>query len=208
MGVADAKEQPTRERGPRELQVMQAVAARDQNAFAGIVDEHARTLHRIAYRMLGDGAEAEDVAQETLLRLWDHADRWRDVQGVGGGGQPGIAAWLRRVAMNLCLDRLRRKRFSSDEDVPERIDDAPSADSLIDEDRIRRATIAVIGALPERQRAAIMLTYYEDLSNQLAADSLDMNVKAFESLLLRARRALRDALEAQNLVPDFVDGGR
>jgi RNA polymerase sigma factor (sigma-70 family) len=179
--------------------LMCAIAARDGDAFSHVTQTQAPAMYRIAYRMLGDATEAEDIAQEALLRLWDNAAKWR-------GDGPGIGAWLNRVTTNLCLDRLRRKRFSSDEVLPDRIDDTPGADEQIDEDRLRNATVAAIGTLSERQRAAIILTYYENCSNQSAADVLDMNIKAFESLLLRARQTLRRTLEARQLLPGFVGG--
>lgn len=167
--------------------LMARIAARDAAAFRVAVDGHASRAHRIAYRMLADPAEAEDIAQETMLRLWDHAGKWRP-------GGPGIAAWTTRVASNLCLDRLRKRRFASDEAVPERADETPLADAAIEADQARARTVAAVHALPERQRAAIVLTYYEELTNSAAAAALDMNIKAFESLLLRARTALKVAL--------------
>jgi RNA polymerase sigma factor (sigma-70 family) len=126
-------------------------------------------------------------AQEALLRLWRDAAKWQ-------AGGPGTGGWLRRVVVNLCLDRLRRRRFSSDEAMPERVDDTPLPPQEMDAARLRAATVAAIAALPDRQRAAIVLTYYEEVSNQVAAEMMDMNIKAFESLLLRARSALRTAL--------------
>ncbi len=105
-----------------------------------------------------------------------------------------MAAWLTRVATNLCLDRLRRRARLSDEAPPERADEAPLADALIGAQQERAAVIAALDLLPERQRAAIVLTYYEELPNAEAAAMLDMNIKAFESMLLRARRALRTML--------------
>ncbi len=173
--------------------LMARVVARDGAAFRLIADTHALTLRRIAYRMLGDATEAEDVAQEALLRLWEHAARWR---ATGSG----IGAWLNRVAMNLCLDRLRRRRFASDDAVPDRADEAPNADTLIAEEQGRATVVKCIDALSERQRAAIVLTYYEGLSNIMAADTLDMNIKAFESLLHRARQTLRERLVGAGLV--------
>jgi RNA polymerase sigma factor (sigma-70 family) len=167
--------------------LMARVRARDAAAFRILVDRHVRPLHRIAYRMIGDATEAEDLAQEALLRLWRDAAKWQ-----AGGARTG--AWLKRVVVNLCLDRLRRRRFSSDEAVPERADDTPLAPEEMDAARLRAATVAAIAALPDRQRAAIVLTYYEEVSNQVAAETMDMNIKAFESLLLRARSALRAAL--------------
>lgn len=173
--------------------LMARVVARDGAAFRAIADAHALALRRIAYRMLGDATEAEDVAQEALARLWEHAGRWRSTGS-------GIGAWLNRVTMNLCLDRLRRRRFASDEAVPDRADDAPNADALIAEEQGRAAVVKCIQALSERQRAAIVLTYYEGLSNIMAAETLDMNIKAFESLLHRARQTLRESLVAAGVV--------
>lgn len=172
--------------------VMARIAGRDALAFSRVVEAQVAKLHRVAYRMLGDGAEAEDVAQEALLRLWASADRWRP-------GQAGIAAWLTRVAVNLCLDRLRRRRFSSDAEVPDRPDDAPGADEAMAEARMRAAALAALGDLTERHRAAIVLTYYEELPNAAAAEVLEMKLKAFESLLLRARGAMRAALAERGL---------
>jgi RNA polymerase sigma factor (sigma-70 family) len=172
--------------------LMARVLRRDAAAFRVVVDSHARMLHRIAYRMIGDATEAEDLAQEALTRLWQHAGRWQ-------AGGSGIGAWLTRVTMNLCLDRLRRRRFASDEAVPERADDAPLATALIEAEEQRQRVVAAIAALPDNQRAAIVLTYYEDQPNAAAAESLTMNIKAFESLLLRARGALKRALTSDDV---------
>ena len=110
------------------------------------------------------------------------------------GSRPGVAAWLTRVATNLCLDRLRQRARLSGEEVPERADEAPLADTAIERDQARGAVIAALDRLTERQRAAVVLTYYEELPNADAAVMLELNIKAFESLLLRARRALKDLL--------------
>ena len=167
--------------------LMRRVGAGDAGAFQLLVEAHAKRPHRIAWRMLGDASEAEDVAQEACLRLWKDAARWQ-AQGAG------VGAWLARVATNLCLDRLRRRLRLSDEEVPERTDPAPIADELIGVEQERARVRAALDTLPERQRAAVVLTYYEDLTNAEAAALLDMNIKAFESLLLRARHALKARL--------------
>lgn len=171
---------------------MARVAARDGAAFAQLVDAHAAVPQRVAYRMTGNAAEAEDIAQDALLKLWEHAGKWRS-------DGPGVAAWLTRVAVNAAIDRLRRRRFASEEAPPDREDEAPTADVALDAARLARAVKACVGALPDNQRAAIVLTYYEDMPNMQAADILGLNVKAFESLLFRARAALRRAMKAKGL---------
>lgn len=167
--------------------LMLAVGDGDASAFRLLVERHHGLVFRIAWRMLNDASEAEDVAQECFTRLWTQAPGWSP-QGGGLGG------WLRRVATNACLDRIRKHRRLSDEPVPDMTDEAPLPDAQADSARQRDAVVAAVQALPDRQRAAIVLTYYEDMSNAEAAATLDMHLKAFESLLLRARAALRSAL--------------
>ncbi len=172
--------------------LMAQVAARDPSALRLLADRHAEIAWRIAYRMLGDRQEAEDVAQEALLRLWQYADRWQS-------GGTGVAAWLTRVATNACLDRIRRRRFVGEDAIPERADESPLADAEIEADETQQAVAGCIEALPERQRAAIVLTYYEERQNRMAADILAMQLKAFESLLFRARATLRECVESKGV---------
>lgn len=174
--------------------LMVRLAAREADALRVLSDRHAALPWRIASRMLGDAAEAEDVAQEALLRLWQQADRWQ-------AGSSGVAAWLTRVATNLCLDRLRRRRFVGADEAPERADETPLADTAMVGDEVRDAVKRCIDALPDRQRAAIVLTYYEEKQNQMAAGILEMQLKAFESLLFRARAGLRTCIEGKGVVP-------
>jgi len=185
---------------PDDAALVAAVARRDASAFRLLVDRHAPALHRLAYRMLGDASEAEDVTQEALLRLWDHADVW----APRGGGLP---AWLRRIASNLCLDRLRRRARMSEAPPPERIDEAPPADACLDAERLSAIAQNALQALPDRQRAAVVLTYYEQLSNLAAADMLGLKLKAFESLLVRARAALRTHIAAAGISAADLGGG-
>ncbi len=178
--------------------LMRRVAAGDADALAIVADRHTPMLYGIAWRMLGDAAEAEDVVQEAIMRVWVKAAGWTPVGG-------GLGGWLRRIATNLCLDRKRKRAFVSDGDVPELVDDAPAADALIDEDRRNRGVTIALQSLPDRQRAAIVLTYYEALSNADAAATMGLGVKALESLLVRARQGLSRSLAAQGLL---TEGGR
>ena len=177
----------------RDDALMACLAARDAQALRTVISLFGEKAHRIAWRMLGDAAEAEDVAQEAMLKLWQQADGW-------SAGGHGIGPWLARVTANLCIDRMRRIRPVTSEDLPERVDETPLADEQIDEAQIRSLMQAALQALPDRQRAAIVLTYWQECSNQEAALALEMNIKAFESLLLRARKALREAMMKRGLV--------
>lgn len=184
---------PSPEGPTNEAQLVARIAARDEAAFRIAIEQHAKLLHRIAYRMMGEPHEAEDIVQEAMLRLWDHAPKLE----ARGAASPKLAAWLKRVCINLAIDRLRVAKRSSDAEVPERADETPLADAQMEASEEGAAARALIAHLPEKQRAAIVLTYYEELPNSEAAAVLDMNIKAFESLLHRARAALRKGYAAR-----------
>lgn len=161
-------------------------------AFAALVDRHSPALYRVARRMLADAHEAEDVVQDCFARLWQNAPRWTP-------SGAGLVGWLHRVTMNLCFDRKRRVQPLTGTDLPDRPDERPLPDRLLQLDQTQRGIAAAIADLPERYRAALVLCYYEGFTNALAADILDLNIKAMESLLFRARRHLREMLQARDI---------
>lgn len=142
---------------------------------------------RTARRVLGDEAEAEDVAQEAMLRLWRIAPEWR-------AGEAKVSTWLFRVAVNLCTDRLRRRRGVGLDAIPEPEDGAPGAAAgLIEADRMA-ALDAALMALPERQRQAVVLRHLEGLANPEIAEIMGLGIEAVESLTARGKRNLALAL--------------
>ncbi len=169
------------------------IALGDQRAWVAVVDRHANAILGCAWRILGDRAEAEDVSQETFVRLMAKADGWQS-------GGPKLRTWLYRVAVNLCIDRRRAKRTEPLEEIELRPD--PSADEPAVRRRLdlTRSVGRALSVLPERQRTALTLVHFQGLSNIEAADALDVSVEALESLLARARRAMRVTLE-----PDRAD---
>lgn len=148
-----------------------------------------------AYRLLTDRSEAEDVAQETFLRLWTHARQWTP--------QTRLSAWLHRVAHNLCIDRLRGRAEHSSERV-ERLQASDRPSTLVARRQVAKAVEEAVSALPERQRVAISLVHFQGLSNTEAAEIMDISVDALESLLARARLALRKGLTS---VDEQTQGG-
>ena len=146
-----------------------------------------------AARLLADRTEAEDIAQEAMLRLWRVAPDWRQ-------GEARVSTWMYRVATNLCTDRLRmRKRRQTDalDLVAEPEDSAPPVvATLIEADRMAALT-AALAALPDRQREAVVLRHIEQLTNPEIAEILQIGVEAVESLTARGKRALTAALATQ-----------
>lgn len=188
-GVRASADSARKAEGEADSVLVSAVAGGDAGAFRLLTDRHLVAIHRLAARMLGNPNEAEEVTQDTFLKLWTHAGRWQPAERNGQ-----VLPWLRSIAMNACIDRLRRRRFDSGEEVPESADDAASAAEQIDQSRLSSLVWRALDGLPDRQRAAIILTYHEELSNAEAAATMNLHLKAFESLLLRARQALKAAL--------------
>lgn len=169
------------------------VGAGDRQAYHILVERHGRRVLAMARRMTGNLAEAEDVAQDAFLRVWQHAADWRD-KGAR------FTTWLYRVVMNLCLDRRRRAPMAPLEVAGDPIDSRPSAEAALAAGQRAALVTSALGALSDRQRAALVLSYYEGLSNAAAADVLAVSVEALESLLARARRALRVELEKRGVI--------
>jgi RNA polymerase sigma-70 factor (ECF subfamily) len=192
---------PASRSGPDETDddaaLLTRVSAGDAQAFRSLVDRHLPTVLAIARRMLRDDAEAEDVAQETLLRLWRNAATLE----LGAGG---VRPWLRRVVANLSIDRVRAKRNTTvTEAVPEESEPARQVKQLAERELEVRVDLA-LKALPERQRLALTLFHYEGMSQIEVGDAMGISDEAVESLLARARRALKSALkdEWQALLPE------
>lgn len=169
-----------------DAELLERVANGDPGAYRELVERHVRGVHAFVYRMLGSRAEAEEVSQESFLRLWKHADTFV--------ARAKPSTWLYRVAHNLAVDRLRRRReisnTSSVEEVP--ASDRPSL-HLYDK-QVAEAVEGALAELPERQRAAISLVHYQGMSNAEAAEVLGVKVRALESLLARGRQQLRERL--------------
>lgn len=150
-------------------------------------------------RMLGgDRTEAEDVTQEAMLRLWKIAPEWRQ-------GEAKVTTWLYRVTANLCTDRLRKKRGVALDTVPEPEDETPGAvEGMIEADRARALETA-LGALPDRQREAVVLRHLEGLTNPEIAEAMEISVEAVESLTARGKRTLARQLAGQREELGYVE---
>ena len=152
-----------------------------------------------AFRMLSDRAEAEDVTQEALMRLWKIAPDWRQ-------GEAQVSTWLWRVVANLATDRLRKRhRVAPLEDAGEPADEGASAAAQMQASARRAALSEALADLPERQRQAVELRHIEGLGNPEIAAILKISVEAVESLTARGKRALARALESRKAELGYTD---
>jgi RNA polymerase sigma-70 factor (ECF subfamily) len=167
--------------------LMARVARGDEVAYRLLSRRHVPAMLGLARRILGNAADAEDVAQEAMLRVWTHAPRWQPLAQ--------FRTWLTRVVVNLCLDRKRRASWVALEAAGEIVDPALGATEQAEHNERDRLVAGAIAGLPARQRTAIVLTYGDGMSNAQVAEVLDTTVSAVETLLVRAKQNLRRALD-------------
>lgn len=173
-----------------DIELLARIGNNEPEAVKEMVSRKLPRLLALASRLLGDAEEARDVAQESFLKIWKTAGQWRS-------GHARFDTWLHRVTLNLCYDRMRRrKEYPLDDDEPliEIADTAPPPHDQCLADAQNAQMAAALAALPARQREAIVLQYYQELSNTEAAAAMEISVEALESLLSRARRNLRSHL--------------
>ncbi|TKI04589.1 RNA polymerase sigma factor [Martelella alba] len=179
------------ERDP-DAELIAAVGRNEPDAIRLLVARKLPLLLSLAGRMLNDPMAAEDVAQEAFIRVWRQAPHWRE-------GEARFETWLYRIALNLCYDRLRARREQLLDAIPENPDSVLSPDAHLSEQHRRAGVRTALAALPLRQREALVLNYYQELTNSEAAAVMGISVEAVESLLARARRSLRAMLDNESL---------
>lgn len=167
-----------------DAELLSAFAGGDRDVAAVLTQRLLPRVLAQAVRMLADRAEAEDVAQEAMMRLWRIAPDWRT-------GEAEVSTWLYRVTANLCTDRLRKRRRTAPlEAAPEPEDAAPSAPQRMQDGLRMTALSQALADLPERQAQAVALRHLEGLSNPEIAAAMDISVRSVESLTARGKRAL------------------
>ncbi len=167
--------------------LLERLALGEEAAFCALVKRHIDRAYAIALRIIGNPADAEDVVQDTMLKIWIHRGRWQP-------GRAKFSTWLYRVISNRCID-LRRKPRTENVDVVSDVADAqPDASSIIERNEVSSLLDAATRRLPEQQRVAVILSYHENMSNGEIAEVMDTTVAAVESLLKRGRQQLRELL--------------
>ncbi|MBL4739796.1 MAG: RNA polymerase sigma factor [Sneathiella sp.] len=168
--------------------LMKQVADGNMVACRTLAARHLDHAYGLAFRVIGDKGYAEDIAQESFLRLWKIAPKWHP--------SAQIKTWLFRVIHNLCIDRLRKENRYSGTEIPEIIDPAPNPYQMREAKQLQDAVSNALQKLPLRQRTAITLVHFQQCGNIEAADIMDISVEALESLLSRGRRKLRELLDS------------
>jgi RNA polymerase sigma-70 factor (ECF subfamily) len=175
--------------------LLAAIAAGDATAFSALMQRHSDRAFSLAFRITGRRGDAEDVVQDAFIQVWTRARDWQ-------AGRAKFSTWLYRVIVNRCLDLKRKPVSANIEAIEEPMDPSADALTLIERTQQQEALAKAVAALPERQRAAIALTYTTGLKNAAAAAVMEMSVKAFEALLVRAKRSLRTQLTGEEDVVD------
>jgi RNA polymerase sigma-70 factor (ECF subfamily) len=168
-------------------ELLDKLAAGDEVAFRMLVERHIDRAYAIALRIVGNAADAEDVVQDTMLKIWSHRGRWQH-------GRAKFSTWLYRVISNRCIDLRRKPRNENVETVPEVADGQPGAVEIIERNELNGMLELAMQRLPEQQRIAVIFSYHENMSNGEIAQVMDTTVAAVESLLKRGRQQLRQLL--------------
>jgi len=174
-------------------QLISAIRLNDSHAFALLMQRHLQRVLAVSQRIMGNEADADEVTQETFMRFWNYAPKWET------GDPAGVRTWLNRVATNLCIDRLRRQRNVPLDEAGEIEDEKPNAADTIQKQDRREVFRNLLLKLPPRQRAAIVLAYYEDMTITQVAQAMELTQGAADSLLVRGRKNLRDLLAKRGI---------
>ena len=183
-----------------DAELLARFAQGDRAAAQVLTARLAPVVYAQAFRMLGDRAEAEEITQDSLLRLWNAAPDWQ-------AGQAKVTTWLYRVTSNLCIDKMRKSKRHSSGAVPEMPDNGPDMERRLQDRARAQALRAALSDLPDRQKQALVLRHLEGLSNPDVAQIMQISVEAVESLMSRGKRSLADALAPQKKALGLEDDG-
>ena len=169
---------------PDDAELMADIRKGSHMAFNALVRRHSNRFYRLAYRYTRNRQTAEDRVQDAFLKLWEDPSRWKQERNVK------FTTWFYRVVVNLCLDTMKRTTPLQMAEGFEPEDERDGVDIAMQNARDEQWLEQSIATLPERQRTALNLCVYEELSNQEAADIMGVQLKALQSLLMRAKTTL------------------
>lgn len=173
---------------------MQRIAEGDQIAFRKLSGELGQRIFAMAFRLLsGDRSTAEDVSQEVLIKIWQFAPKFQ----VGGS----VNGWVSRITYNACMD-VHRARKNKTEELPESLSLPETASAHVLNNEYRSFLLQAVDRLPDRQKEAILLTYFHDNARKDVAKAMKTTEKAVEHLVSRGLKAL------ETLIPANINGER
>lgn len=167
--------------------LLERMKADDSEAYRILVERHVDRAYALALRTLRNPADAEDVAQEALVKAWTHRHSWQP-------GKAKFSTWLYRVVFNRCIDLKRMPSNACLDDVAEPEDDCPDSVDSIQRRQVYGRLEDALATMPDQQRAALTLAYFDEMGNSEIATVLGTTVQAVESLLKRGRQGLRERL--------------
>ncbi len=176
-----------------------AFANGDRRAAQQLTERLMPKIYAHAYYRLGNIADAEDVTQESFLKLWKFAPKWKDDRAQ-------VSTWLYRVVSNLCKDRYRRATLEDLGNAQEPADGIQSPSDKIDEQYRQKVLYDKMSMLPENQRLAVQLRHIDELTNPQIAEIMDLSVEAVESLTARGKRKLIEILHTHKQKLGYSDG--
>ena len=174
--------------------LMERIQQRDHRAFSHLVERRNGMFYAAAYRMVMNKEEAEDIVQEAFLRLWSKPKSWKTGKGAK------FTTWFYRIVMNISIDYMRKSAKQVSEPVEEVVSEAMTQEQNVIEEQEQKALDGALKNLPEKQLMALNLCFYEGLSNKEAANIMDVNVKALESLLMRAKASIKNNLYREGIL--------
>lgn len=175
--------------------LMEHVWKNDHQAFTILVERRSEMFFASAYRIVMSKEEAEDVVQEAFLKIWDRPMLWK------AGKKAKFTTWFYKIVMNIALDKLRKSsKVSKTEFLEDMVQGDPSQEKNMVVDEEQRALESALKTLPEKQFMALNLCFYEGLSNKEAAEVIGVNVKALESLLMRAKSGIKNYLHREGVL--------
>jgi RNA polymerase sigma-70 factor, ECF subfamily len=159
------------------------------DAFAEIVNRHSKRFYNIAYRSIFDKDDAEDIVQEAFIKLWEKRLTWNPDR------EAKFTTWFYKVVLNLCIDHNREKRPEPISEEMPLADKRQGHEAVMEEKQKQFMLERFIRELPERQQLALNLCFYEGVSNQEAAEIIGVNLKALQSLIMRAKMTLKERVK-------------
>lgn len=176
---------------PDDRTLLLGIQSKDEEAFAMLVRRHTQRFYRLAYRFTANREEAEDIVQDAFLKLWERPHVWN------ASSNASFTTWFYRVVVNLSLDKVKKKKPLPLIDDTRVKDDRASPEGELAEKQDALRIERALAALPKRQQVALNLCFYEGLSNQEAADVMQIHLKALQSLIMRAKTTLKQELMAK-----------